>query len=251
MRPSQADGGSLFILCGVCIYGAVCLCLSAPLRGAGELVCFLHPQPVWFRLTAPGWVPPRLSIVYQVGGGGRDARQGGGRGEPERRREEGQEREWGEVRVSSGGGVSGKEKGRRKPGRAKGVPGKRKVPGRGGGGRCQTGWGEGRQADGRRGDTRQGGGGMPGKGRRGDANRSKTGTAKQGRPGCRRGAAARRLLQRPGDRAARVAHLLPRDPGPERGCSLPARRSARPRRLRRCSPERGRRRERLQRARSL
>lgn len=60
-RPSQADHSSLFILCKVCTYRSVCLRLSVcTLTGGGKAV--LDPQPAWFHLTAPEWVPSCPSI---------------------------------------------------------------------------------------------------------------------------------------------------------------------------------------------
>lgn len=62
-RPSQADHSSLFILCKVCTYRSVCLRLSVCLYPDGGWEGrFLDPQPVWFHLTAPEWVPSCPSI---------------------------------------------------------------------------------------------------------------------------------------------------------------------------------------------
>lgn len=161
----------------------------------------------------------------------------------------------GEIKEGEGGKMRGREEG--VPGKGT-VPGERKVPGRA-----------------KKEDTRQGVGGMPGReetrcgaggraerrhqaaGRR-DAwrggrgcQRRQAGTARQGRRGRRRSAARRRLRRGLGARAERVAHLLPRGPRPGARPPAPCSALGSARRLRRCSPKRGRRRERLQRASNL
>lgn len=102
------------------------------------------------------------------------------------------------------------------------------------------------------------GGGMP-ESRRRDARQREEGDASGGEaalPVEKAGALAQRgweagLPRAVGAARVRVAHLLPRDPGPERGCPPSAPSSDSTWRLRCCSLERGRRRERLQRARHL